>query len=522
MVVTGYCLWAFDTSATGLSSAHHYIVPIRLSVVPVVVAVLFIMRSAEAGNGAAPDDCSPTTARPGAGRGVGRAAADRYLLMARERLTGWGRTTERRRGPLPRHGGGGRRGPGRLARGDRARTRAQLRRPGPGRRRRRAEQPRPRRDRRHRRDGPGEVGAGVSVDELLAVSIPQGWFVPVTPGTRQVTFGGAIAADVHGKNHHVDGTIGAHVRELRLVTPTGAVTVSPSQDPDLFWATVGGMGLTGVVTRVTIQMTRHQDDQVLMDTDRFDDLDSVMSAMAEGDARYRYSVSWVDCMTRGPHGPGDPHARRPRARRRRRRRVTRQPPGDGEGVVPLDGRAACSRAVSIRAFNEVWFRSAPRHEVAEAQPLSSFFHPLDGVRDWNRLYGRRGFVQYRSACPTPRARPSCARSSGCRVRGSRASSRCSSAWRGQPRAAVVPGPRLDARPGPPRRTRGAARRPRRARRARARGVGGASTSPRTPGSTRQGPRDVPAPGRFLAVKRRVDPESRMTSDLARRLALTGE
>ena len=187
---------------------------------------------------------------------------------------------------------------------------------------------------------------------------------------------------------------------MRLVTPTGAVTVSPTQDPDLFWATVGGMGLTGVVTRVTLQMIAIETDQVLVDTDRYDDLDAVMAAMAEGDARYRYSVSWVDCMTRGrAHGTRDPHARRPREGRRRRRRVARQALGPPRLAVPMDAPSGLLNGLSVRAFNEVWFRSAPRHEVDEAQSLSSFFHPLDGVRDWNRLYGRRGFVQYQFCVP---------------------------------------------------------------------------------------------------------------------------
>ena len=145
------------------------------------------------------------------------------------------------------------------------------------------------------------VGAGVSIDELLAISLPQGWFVPVTPGTRQVSLGGAVAADVHGKNHHRDGSIGDHILEMRIVTPIGAFSVSPTVLPELFWATIGGMGLTGVVTSVTLRMLRVTTDQVLVDTDRFENLDDVMAAMASGDDDYRYSVAWVDCMTKGRH-----------------------------------------------------------------------------------------------------------------------------------------------------------------------------------------------------------------------------
>ena len=248
-------------------------------------------------------------------------------------------------------------------------------------------------------DGTISVGAGVSIDELLARSIPEGWFVPVTPGTRQVSIGGAIAADVHGKNHHVDGSFGAHVTELRLVTPSGPVTVSPTSDPDLFWATVGGMGLTGVVTRATLRLLAIETDQVLVDTQRFGDLDGVMSEMSSGDAAYQYSVAWVDCMTRGRHMGRAILTRGDHARRGDVASPSLAAPRGARLAVPFDAPSGLLNPLTIRAFNELWFRSAPQHEEAEPQALATFFHPLDGVRDWNRLYGRRGFVQYQFCVP---------------------------------------------------------------------------------------------------------------------------
>jgi len=248
-------------------------------------------------------------------------------------------------------------------------------------------------------DGLVTVGAGVSIDQLLAVSIPQGWFVPVTPGTRQVSLGGAVAADVHGKNHHVDGSFCNHVVSMRLVTPSGAVTVSPSGDPDLFWATAGGMGLTGVVTQVTLRMLKIETDQVLVDTERFPALDGVMSAMASGDANYRYSVAWVDCMTRGAHMGRSILTRAQHAKRDEVDTPTLRAPKAAKLAVPFNAPSGLLNPLSIRAFNELWFRSAPRRQVGEAQSLATFFHPLDGVRDWNRLYGRRGFVQYQFCVP---------------------------------------------------------------------------------------------------------------------------
>jgi decaprenylphospho-beta-D-ribofuranose 2-oxidase len=248
-------------------------------------------------------------------------------------------------------------------------------------------------------DGVVTLGAGVSFDDLLAVSIPQGWFVPVTPGTRQVTMGGALAADVHGKNHHVDGSLANHVLSMRLVTPVGAFTLSPSEDPELFWATMGAMGLTGVVTSVTLQMLAIETNEMLVDTDRFGDLDSVMSAMSTSDADYRYSVAWVDCMTRGAHMGRAILTQGSHATPSDVKKAALKGPRKPRLSIPFQAPSGLLNRYSVRAFNELWFRSAPRRELDEAQSLSSFFYPLDGVANWNLLYGRRGFVQYQFCVP---------------------------------------------------------------------------------------------------------------------------
>ncbi len=243
------------------------------------------------------------------------------------------------------------------------------------------------------------VGAGVSFDELLAYAIPQGWFVPVTPGTRQVTMGGAIGADVHGKNHHVDGSFANHVLSMRLVTPSGAFTLSPTDEPALFWATIGAMGLTGVVTSLNLKMIPIETDHVLVDTERFGDLDAVMSAMSEGDDDYRYSVAWVDCMTRGAHMGRAILTRANHALATDLENVSLKGPRTKKLSVPLTAPRGLLNKWSVTAFNELWFRSAPRYEIGESQSLSTFFHPLDGVGNWNRLYGPRGFVQYQFCVP---------------------------------------------------------------------------------------------------------------------------
>ena len=246
-------------------------------------------------------------------------------------------------------------------------------------------------------DGYVEVGAGTSLDELLAHAIPRGWFVPVTPGTRRVSIGGAIAADVHGKNHHLEGTFAHHVQSLRLITPAGPFDVSPTNDPDLFWATVGGMGLTGIIVRATIKLLPITTDRVVVDTDRYRNLDEVMAAMSEGDERYRYSVAWVDCMTRGARMGRAILTRGDHAGRDLVERPTLEAPRPARLRVPFDAPSGLLNPLAIKLFNEAWFRSAPQHRVGELQTIGTFFHPLDGVNDWNRLYGRKGFVQYQFA-----------------------------------------------------------------------------------------------------------------------------
>jgi decaprenylphospho-beta-D-ribofuranose 2-oxidase len=251
-------------------------------------------------------------------------------------------------------------------------------------------------------DGVVTVGAGVSLDELLSHTLPLGWFIPVTPGTRHVTVGGAVAADVHGKNHHLDGSFANHVISMRLVTPEGALRVSTTEDPELFWATMGAMGLTGIVTSVELRLRRVETNQMVVDTDRFDDLGDVMSEMRLRDKDYPYSVAWVDCTTPGTAG----RTILTRARHARASEVTNPSlasPASARFSVPCRAPSGILNAWTIRAFNELWYRHAPRHEVEALVPLGTFFHPLDGVGQWNRLYGRRGFVQYQFCVPEKNA-----------------------------------------------------------------------------------------------------------------------
>jgi decaprenylphospho-beta-D-ribofuranose 2-oxidase len=254
------------------------------------------------------------------------------------------------------------------------------------------------------------AGAGVSLDQILRVIVPAGFFLPVTPGTRNVTVGGAIAADVHGKNHHVDGSFGNHVQRLLLVDGSGILReLTPSgrgsfDEAEFFWATVGGMGLTGVIVEATFSLIPISSSLISVDTTRYRDLESLMAAMVEADSRYRYSVAWVDSLdpkgrgvlTCGDHAPAealpksqqsDPLYYDPKA-------LASAPPFLPGGLL---------NKFTVRAFNEAWYRKAPKHRVGELQAIAPFFHPLDGVQDWNRIYGPAGFLQYQFAVPNEAA-----------------------------------------------------------------------------------------------------------------------
>lgn len=256
-----------------------------------------------------------------------------------------------------------------------------------------------------REAGTVTVGAGASIDELLRLIVPRGFFVPVTPGTRYVTIGGAIAADIHGKNHHVDGSIGNHVLRMSVQLADGdVVETSPEVLPDLYWATIGGMGLTGIVLDATIRLLPIETSRMSVDTFRLPNLDALLATMAEGDDDVRYSAAWIDLAAKGAHmgrsvlTRGD-HARFDELDARTAIDRYAYGPKQLATVPPVIPPPGLLNNLTVSAFNEMWFRKAPRKRLGEVQTISSFFHPLDMVGSWVRFYGRAGLVQYQFVVP---------------------------------------------------------------------------------------------------------------------------
>ena len=235
------------------------------------------------------------------------------------------------------------------------------------------------------------LGGGVTIDELLRRSVPSGWFVPVTPGTRFVTMGGAFAADIHGKNNHRVGNFSQHVQDITVMLADGSeVTVGPA-DP-LFQATAGGMGLTGIITSLRLRMLPIETSRMVVDTTRTQDLDRLLAAMVDADDTATYSVAWVDTLARGKNlgravlTTGE-HARVEDLPARMRERI-RWPTTHGRWSAPRPGcRTGHSTTSASRRSTKCGSARPPRAVQGEIQSIPAFFHPLDGVRDWNRIYG---------------------------------------------------------------------------------------------------------------------------------------
>ncbi len=237
--------------------------------------------------------------------------------------------------------------------------------------------------------------AGMTFGELNKASLPHGWLVPVTPGTRFVTLGGAIANDVHGKNHHGAGSFGCHIRSFELMrSDADPCLCSADKNPDLFFATIGGLGLTGLVSWVELRLKRVPGPWLAVETIKYADLDE-FARLSDESVDFEYTVAWVDCNS--PHGRGvfqrADHVESgstPLPRERARFDVPFTPPFSLVG------------SVTTSLFNAAYFSFRRRHSIT-IRPVGEFFYPLDHVGRWNQIYGRKGFVQFQCVIPDPEA-----------------------------------------------------------------------------------------------------------------------
>lgn len=237
--------------------------------------------------------------------------------------------------------------------------------------------------------------AGMLLGEILDVVVPQGWFLPVMPGTGFVTVGGAIANDVHGKNHAVAGSFGHHVRAFELLRSDGGRRVCRPDDADgWFRATVGGLGLTGLVTWAELQLRRIPGPWMAGESVRFACLQEYFPLVSEASGGHEYTVAWIDCLARGGQlGRGLLH------------RADHAPALPGEAAptrrlaMPFTPPVSLVNRASLRAFNTLLYRHQRGERAPRRQHYGEYFQPLDGVRDWNRMYGPRGFLQYQCVVP---------------------------------------------------------------------------------------------------------------------------
>jgi decaprenylphospho-beta-D-ribofuranose 2-oxidase len=239
--------------------------------------------------------------------------------------------------------------------------------------------------------------AGLGLAALADLFLPRGFFVPVSPGTREVTLGGMVAADVHGKNHHVAGTLGAHVRALRLRLPDGSIReIDDAGERDLFRATLGGMGLTGHILDVTLRLVRVPSRGIVEETTRYSDLESLIDGLERAGATWPFTVAWSDFLASGSAFGGGLLM----AGRWASAAEACDLRGNGPSIpVPFAMPERLLGNAGVGCFHRIRWHRASARATTRLRPMESFFHPLDALRDWNLLYGRRGFTQYQCVLP---------------------------------------------------------------------------------------------------------------------------
>jgi decaprenylphospho-beta-D-ribofuranose 2-oxidase len=246
--------------------------------------------------------------------------------------------------------------------------------------------------------------SGVSLEVILETFVPRGWFLPVTPGTKFITVGGAIASDVHGKNHHLAGSISNHILSMDIMLGNGSVeTCSKTQNPELFWSTCGGMGLTGIILRATFKLIPIESSFIQQETIKARNIDEIMAIFDESE-KFTYSVAWIDClssqdslgrsiMMRGEFARKDDLSSTPNYNN------PLQVPNKFKLNVPFHFPGFILNTYSVKGFNFLYYNKAPNGLQKSIVDYDTFFYPLDSINNWNRIYGKRGFTQYQFVLP---------------------------------------------------------------------------------------------------------------------------
>lgn len=235
--------------------------------------------------------------------------------------------------------------------------------------------------------------AGVTFETILQLIIPHNWFLPVTPGTKYISVGGAIANDVHGKNHHKEGTFGKHVLKFELLRSNGERLIcSPTENVELFNATIGGLGLTGLINWVEFSLKKINGTQIEQETIRFNNLNEFYKLSDESNENWEYTVAWIDCLA-----TGDELGRGLFMRGNHSASNTKHKFKTSKLSIPFDAPAFLLNKYTVKAFNNLYFKKPLKQfSTIDYEP---FFYPLDAISNWNKLYGRKGFMQYQCVIP---------------------------------------------------------------------------------------------------------------------------
>jgi decaprenylphospho-beta-D-ribofuranose 2-oxidase len=248
-----------------------------------------------------------------------------------------------------------------------------------------------------------ECQAGLTLDKILEVIVPKGWFLPVTPGTKFITVGGAVASDVHGKNHHVDGSFSAHVLEMTVLLADGrSLACSPTQHSDLFWATCGGMGLTGVITVVKFDLKKIETSYIKQKQIKAKNLEEIIRLFDEY-KHYTYSVAWIDCLKKGSSfgrsilmlGEHATIEDLPASKKQEPLAL----PKKKQITFPFTLPSFVLNQFTVKAFNFLFYGKNRKKEINNVISYEPFFYPLDAILHWNRGYGKKGFIQYQFVLP---------------------------------------------------------------------------------------------------------------------------